>query len=127
MSSNNFQRFLDSVAPEDGSYRAWLKCQQGDTSNLKLVPASHTGERVLYVPYLQPITIEYSPDTGLLCLICHGTAMMVFLEGRGLEELADLIGEKRTRSIHVYDPAQYAQPPDNQAAVVTKITVEQSS
>lgn len=127
MSSNNFQRFLGGVAPDDGSYRAWLTCQQGDTSNLKLVPASQTGETTRYIPYLQPITIEYSPDTGLLCLICHGTAMMVFLEGRGLEQLADLIGEKRARSIHVYDPAKYAQPPDNQAAVVTKITVEQSS
>ena len=126
MSSNNFQRFLDSVAPEDGSYRAWLKCQQGDTSNLKLVPASHTGEATRYVPYLQPITIEYSPDTGLLCLICHGTAMMVFLEGRRLEELADLIAERRVKSIHVYDPATHTTPPENDVPVITKITVEQS-
>lgn len=125
--SNKLQHILGQVQHDDGSYRAWLTCQQGDTSNLKLVPALHTGEATRYIPYLQPITIEYSPDTGLLCLICHGTAMMVFLEGRGLEQLADLIGEKRARSIHVYDPAKYAQPPDNQAAVVTKITVEQSS
>ena len=125
--SNKLQHILGQVQHDDGSYRAWLTCQQGDTSNLKLVPASHTGEATRYIPYLQPITIEYSPDTGLLCLICHGTAMMVFLEGRGLEQLADLIGEKRARSIHVYDPAKYVQPPDNQAAVITKITVEQSS
>lgn len=125
--SNKLQHILGQVQYDDGSYRAWLTCQQGDTSNLKLVPASHTGEATRYIPYLQPITIEYSPDTGLLCLICHGTEMMVFLEGQGLEELADLIGEKRARSIHVYDPAKHTPPPDNQAAVVTKIIVEQSS
>ena len=124
--SNSFERFLGTVAPDDGSYRAWLTCQQGDTSNLKLVPTSHTGEATRYIPYLQPITIEYSPDTGLLCLICHGTAMMVFLEGRGLEELADLIAERRVKSIHVFDATTHPAP-DNQAAVITKVTVEQSS
>ena len=124
--SNSFERFLGTVAPDDGSYRAWLTCQQGDTSNLKLVPTSHTGEATRYIPYLQPITIEYSPDTGLLCLICHGTAMMVLLEGRGLEELADLIAERRVKSIHVFDATTHPAP-DNQAAVITKVTVEQSS
>ena len=124
--SNKLQHILGQVQHDDGSYRAWLTCQQGDTSNLKLVPTSHTGEATRYIPYLQPITIEYSPDTGLLCLICHGTAMMVFLEGQGLEELADLIAERRVKSIHVFDAAAHP-PPDNQAAVVTKVTVEQSS
>lgn len=125
--SSRLRQLAGSVAPNDGSYRAWLTCQQGEASNLKIVPAASTSEKVRYIPYLQPITIEYSPDTGQLCLICHGTTMMIFLEGRGLEELADLIGEKRIRAIHVYDSAKYTPPPDNQAAVVTRILIESKS
>ena len=124
MSSNNFQRFLNTVAPDDGSYRAWLTCQQGEAASLKLVPIHGQGQPVRYIPYLQPMTIEYSPDTGLLCFICHSTRETVFLEGRGLEELADLIAERRVKSVHVFNAA--TQPaPDNQAAVITNITVEQ--
>ncbi len=124
--NSNFQRFLGSVAPEDGSYRAWLTCQQGEVANLKLIPLPRSGQTVRYVPYLQPMTIEYSPDTGLLCFICHSTGETVFLEGRGLEELADLLAERRVKSIHVFDAAAHPQP-DNQTAVITQITIEQSS
>ena len=124
--SNSFERFLGTVAPDDGSYRAWLKCQQGEAASLKLVPLPQQGQPVRYIPYLQPMTIEYSPDTGLLCFICHSTRETVFLEGRGLEELAELLAERRVKSIHVFDAATHPTP-DNQAAVVSKITVEQSS
>jgi len=124
--SNSFERFLGTVAPDDGSYRAWLKCQQGDAASLKLVPLPRQGQPMRYIPYLQPMTIEYSPDTGLLCFICHSTRETVFLEGRGLEELAELLAERRVKSVHVFDATTHPAP-DNQAAVVTNITVEQSS
>ncbi|MBN9890570.1 hypothetical protein, partial [Salipiger abyssi] len=94
--------------------------------NLKLVPALATGEPVRQIPYLQPITIEHHRETDQLCLLCHSTGMMVFLEGRGLEELADLIAEKRVKAIFMFDAALWPQP-DNEAAVVSKISVEQSS
>ena len=51
--------------------------------------------------------------------------MTVFLEGRGLQELADQISERRVKSIHVFDPMKNEQP-DNETAVVTTITMEQS-
>lgn len=124
--SNRIQSILGGAAPEDGSYRAWLTCQQGDAASLKLVPLPRGGQTVRYVPYLQPMTIEYSPDTGLLCFICHSTGETVFLEGRGLEELADLLAERRVKSIHVFDATAHPQP-DNQTAVITQITIEQSS
>lgn len=110
---------------DDGSYRAWRTVQQGAVSSFKLVPATGAAEPVRHIPYLQPITIEHHPETGQLCLMCHSTGMTVFLEGRGLDDLADQIAEKRVKSIHVFDPATHA-PPENDAAVVTQITVEKS-
>lgn len=125
MSGNFRQHFGFDDQEEDENYRAWRTCQQGSVMNFKLVPAMHTGEPVRQIPYLQPITIEHHRETGQLCLLCHNSGMVVFLEGRGLEELADLIAEKRIKTIVMYDPTQWPQS-DNGAAVVTKITVEQS-
>lgn len=109
---------------DDGSYRAWRTCQQGSVMNFKLVPARSTGEPVRQIPYLQPITIEHHRETDQLCLLCHSTGMTVFLEGRGLDDLADLIAEKRIKVITMFDPAQWPKP-DNEAPIVTKITAEQ--
>ncbi len=110
---------------DDGSYRAWRTVQQGSVSSFKIVPAKGAAEPVRHIPYLQPITIELHSESGQLCLMCHSTSMTVFLEGRGLDELADQIAEKRVKSIHVFDPATHASP-ENDAAVVTKISVEKS-
>ncbi len=109
---------------DDGTYRPWRTCQQGSTMYLKLVPTKGSGEKTWYIPYLQAISIELSEDKTQLCLLCHSTDMAIFIEGRGLDDLAQQISEKRVKSIHVFDPATHA-PPDNDAAVVTKITVEQ--
>lgn len=111
---------------EDGAYHAWQSCQQGSVMGFKLVPTISTGEPIRQIPYLQPITIEYHRDTEQLCLLCHSTGMTVFLEGRGLQELADLIAEKRIKSIVMFDPDLWP-PPNYEAEIVSKITVEQSS
>lgn len=108
---------------DDGTYRAWKYGQQGSVSNLKLVPATATGDPVRHIPYLQAITVEYHRDTEQLCLLCHSTGMAVFMEGHGLEELADLIGEKRVSAVYMFDQMKHPQP-DNDKPVVTKITVE---
>lgn len=112
-------------AQDDGSYRAWRTVQQGSVSSFKLVPAKGVAEPVRHIPYLQPITIEHHPDTGQLCLMCHSTGMTVFLEGRGLDELASQIAEKRVKSIHVFDEGVH-QPVGNETPIVTSIRVEQS-
>ena len=122
----HYARMGNPFAEDDGSYKPWEKCQQGSVMNLKLVPATSTGEPVRQIPYLQPITIEHHRETDQLCLLCHGTGMTLFLEGRGLEALADLIAEKRVKTITMFDPNIWPQP-DNETATVTKITVEQSS
>lgn len=124
MSDSFREHYANRFAEDDGSYRAWEKCQQGSVMNLKLVPATFTGEPVRQIPYLQPITIEHHRETDQLCLLCHSTGMTLFLEGRGLEALADLIAEKRVKAITMFDPNIWPQP-DNAEQIVTKITVEQ--
>ena len=121
--NDSFREVFGLDDQEDGSYHAWRTCQQGNVINFKLIPALSAGEPVRQIPYLQPITIEHHRDTDQLCLICHTTGMTIFLEGRGLEELGDLIAEKRIKTVYMFDPALHPQP-DNNQPVVAKITVE---
>jgi hypothetical protein len=75
------------------------------------------------VPYLQPITIRHDQETDQLCLLCHSTGMTVMLEGRGLGQLADQIGEKRVRAVYQFDPDHHPQP-GNDMPVVTGMSLE---
>jgi len=122
--SDSYRHFFGQDDQDDGSYQAWRTCQQGHVINFKIVPTFSTGEPVRQIPYLQPITIEHHRDTDQLCLLCHSTGMTVFLEGRGLEGLGDLIAEKRIKAVYMFDPNLHPQP-NNDAAVITNITVEQ--
>lgn len=126
MSYDSLKQMAESMAPADGSYRAWVTCAKGKAPKFKIEPALSSGQPIRGIPYLQAITTEFHPQSGQLCLICHGTAMMIFIEGRGLEKLADLIGEHSIRTISVYDPERHTSPPDNQQPVITSITVEKS-
>lgn len=128
--SDSFQRFYRRASnpfdeeDDDGSYRPWDGCQQGDAINLKFVPARGASRYVWQVPYLQPMTIRYDRDTEQLCLLCHSTGTTVILEGRGLDQLADLIGEKRVRAVYQFDADHYPQP-SNDLPVITAMTVEE--
>ena len=124
--SGNFRAVFGLDDQEDGTYRPWRTCQQGATMYLKLVPLDDSDEPERHIPYLQPITIEHHRDTGQLCLLCHSTGMKVFIEGRGLGELADQIAEKRVKSVHVFDAGRYPKT-DNEVAVVTGIMTEKFS
>ena len=111
---------------DETTYQPWRTCQQGATMYFKLVPPEDSDEPERHIPYLQPITIEYHRQTGQLCLLCHSTGMKIFIEGRGLAELANQIAEKRVKSVHVFDAGKYYQP-NNDTAVVTEIRVDESS
>ncbi len=124
--SGKFHEMFGIEAEDDGSYRAWRTCQQGGVSHFKIVPAAKSGAPVRLVPYLQPITIELHAESNQLALLCHSTGMVIFIEGTGLEGLADQISERRVRSIHAYD---YDKPANWQESepYISNITVEQSS
>ena len=109
---------------DDEGYRPWRTAQQGSTMTLKLVPHPSSGEPVRYIPYLQPITIELHEATHQLCLLCHSSQMVVFIEGTGLAELADQISEKRVKSIHAIDPADYNQHIASNGDFITSIIAE---
>lgn len=127
--SDSFNRFYRRASnpfaddADDGSYRPWDGCQQGDVINLKFVPARAAGRYVWQVPYLQPITIRHDQETDQLCLLCHSTGMTVMLEGRGLDQLADMIGEKRVRAVYQFDAELYPAP-GNDVPVITGMSVE---
>lgn len=124
MSARNWQDGFFRAEEDDGRYQAWRTCQQGSVMNLRIIPAPGTGQPERFIPYLQPITIEWHAETSQLALICHSTGMLIFLEGQGLGELAELIAEKRVKSIHAYD---YNTQPEWQknGPYISKITVEQ--
>ena len=115
---------FDPFEEDDGSYRPYRTAQQGSIMNLKLEPHPSSGEPVRYIPYLQPITIELHEETHQLCLLCHSSQMVVFIEGTGLAELAEQISEKRVKSIHAIDPDDYDVHVARNGDFITRITVE---
>jgi hypothetical protein len=108
---------------DDGSYKAWRHCQQGSVGHFMLEPMDDV---VHYIPYLQAITLELRPDGHELTVLCASTGHRVFIEGRGLDDLAPLLAERRIRSIHQFDAEKHGNQTSG-AAIVTSIKVEQSS
>ena len=114
--------FGDGDEAPDGAYLPWVQCQQGAVSTLKIVPAADRGQPVLYIPFLQPMTLELHPNAGQLALLCHSTGMTVFLEGNQLDTLADLIAERRVKEIHEWDVEKYAEKGNR--GYIEKLTIE---
>ncbi|RVT80661.1 hypothetical protein DXV76_20955 [Rhodobacteraceae bacterium CCMM004] len=108
---------------DDGTYRAWRSNAKGWVRDLQFVPAAGSDELTRFEPYMQAISIELNADGTALCLMCHTTGQIVFLEGRGLGELAEQISAKRVASIHVWSDGDGAQPP----AVVTAMRFDKTA
>lgn len=116
--------FLNDDDTDDGTYRPWVTVAYNNPPNkLLLVPARQVSAKTWRIPYLQVMVQEFDRETGQLCLMFPVSGMTVFLEGRGLEELDDLIERRSVKSVHMFDEALY-QPVGNDAAIVTQITVE---
>ena len=77
------------------------------------------------ISYIQTINQQYNRQTGELCLMAPSSGMMVFLEGRGLQELGHLLSERRVSLVCAFDPSVH-QPIGNDAVAVTAIRVEKS-
>lgn len=93
---------------------------------LKLMPSKNSGEPVRFIPYLQSISIEMTTEGDQLAVMCHTTDTQIFIEGRGLGELAAQISDKRVKSIHVFDSATYPEADDSRPTV-TNIKVEKQN
>lgn len=118
--------FLDDDTTADESiYQAWYLASHGKPTHLELVPAGAEDPEVWRISTLQTINHKYNRQTGELCLMLPTSDMMIFLEGRGLYELGELISDRRVSSIRAFDPTIH-QPIGNDAVVITAIRVEQS-
>ena len=116
----------DEPTEDDGTYRAWrLTGTHGGANAQKLLLVPAGGAEQWRIPYLQTIVQRYDPQGEQLCLMFPSSDMTVFIEGRGLAELDQLIEERKVRSVHVFDEAAH-QPVENDAAIVTSIKVETS-
>ena len=88
------------------------------------MPARHVSPERWRIPYFQTILQRFNRDTGQLSLICPASGYIVFIEGRGLAELDELIDQRRAVSVHMFDEAIH-HPVGNDAAIVTNIIVEE--
>ena len=71
---------------------------------------------------MQAITLELNDTETQLGLLCHTSGQIIFIEGRGLGELAEQISCKRVQSVHVWSDAAGPKPD----AVVTAVRFQRS-
>ena len=107
----------------DDGYKPWVTGKAGFARDLKFVPAQGSGELIRFEPYVQAITLELNDAATQLGLMCHTTGQIIFIEGRGLDELAEQISAKRANSVHVWSDADGEAP---QGAIVTAVRFRQS-
>lgn len=117
----------DEETEEDGGYQPWVTSSTyGDEmpAKLLLVPARHISAEQWRIPYLQLIVQRFDRDTGQLSLLFPSSGLSVFLQGRGLDELDELIDQRRVMSVHMFDEALH-HPVGNDAAIVTDMVIEE--
>lgn len=117
---------IGKTEEDDGTYQAWRAGGRTDPEiamSLKLVPAAHTGLPIVHLSYMQCLTIEEHQASNQLCLLCHSSHHVVFLEGEKLGDIAEAISKKQAHSVHQYDPAKHGNL-ETGAAVVREMKVE---
>lgn len=105
--SDPFEKDFD----RDG-YQPWRISSAGWVRDLKFVPAPGSGDMVRYEPYMQAISLEMNEDETQICLMCHTSGQLIFIQGERLGQLAEQISAKRVQSVHVWhDSLSPAKPP----------------
>ena len=118
---------LEQGRKEDESvYRAWREVISAKGSQkLLLVPSEASQAETWRIPYMQTIIQRYDRLNGQLCLMLPSSELTVFIRGRGLQPLDELIDSRKVKSIHMFDDAVH-QPIGNDVPVVTDIVIEQT-
>ena len=112
----------DDTEGEPEGYRAWKAGKTGLTRDLKIVPAAGSGGSTRYVPYLQTISLELNDTATELAVMCHSSGELIFIEGVGLDDVAEVISEKKAKSLHVWSATDGAKP----ETVITAVTFNKS-
>ena len=124
--NDRWTQFTNNMEIDAGAYKPWRSGNTGYAANFLLEPSEASGEPNRYIPYLQPISIEISPDGRSMAVLCASTGHRVFIEGTNLDDLARDLSERRIKSIHQFDAAKHGNQTSD-IGMVTNITVEQSS
>ena len=120
--SVSYERRYSTPLPEEG-YQPWERCSPGSQAHFRLVPTVNSGEKAVYIPYLQAMSMEIDRSVTQLGLICPASRHIVFIEGRLLNELANLLSAREVRAIYVHDPAEDGEIAQSKP-VVKSIRVE---
>ena len=106
-------RVGDPFAQEEdvGGYQPWRISAAGWVRDLKFVPAPGSGEMVRYEPYMQAISLEMNENETQICLMCHTSGQLIFIQGQGLGQLAEQISAKRVQSVHVWHESLSPEKP----------------
>ena len=109
MSGDPFQDnpFADAAS----AYQPWEQSKTGIVRDLVFEPAPGSGELKRGESYLQVITWELSQDETELVLMFHTSGQIARILGAGLGELADLVVEKKVRTVRTYDAATHGAAP----------------
>lgn len=111
---------------DESAYRAWVEVLAGKTPHkLLLVPSRASQAEIWRIPYLQTIIQRYDRLNGQLCLMFPSSELTVFIRGRGLHQLDELIDSRKIKSVHMFDDSVH-QPIGNDVPVVTDIVIEQT-
>lgn len=121
--SDSYERRYTAPSPETFGYQPWERCSPGKEAHFRLIPTVASGEKAVFIPYLQAISMEIDRGATQLGLICPSSGHVIFIEGRGLNELANLLSAREVRAIHVHDPKEDDAIAGNKP-VVTSIRVE---
>jgi hypothetical protein len=124
--SKQWQEFFGARPDRESSegYRAFKPCGPGAVSTLDLVPSSPL-KPGYEISYFQSWTVRYL-GSELIAILCPSAGLIVFVEGRNLDDLRDRMRERRIAAIYEYDAVTHGQI-DPKAPVVTTLRVEMSN
>lgn len=97
--------------PTTAAYQPWEQSKTGIVRDIIFEPAPGSGEPKRGESYLQVITWELSHDETELVLMFHTSGQIARILGTGLGELAELVVDKKVRTVRVWDSDTHGAAP----------------
>lgn len=110
--------------PEPEGYQAFRACAPGEVMSVELVPGDPTRPG-FEIGFFQNWTVRFLEDREI-AILCPAASLIVFIEGRNLNDLRRRLRERRIAGIYEHNPATHGKIDPN-AAIVTSIKVEMTN